>query len=283
MQASPVAVKLRSRAAVYYNSLTKRKLFQWFTPAGSCLHHICKSGRAANVLSMVLLENLISAYYCPLEIIVRTRKSLCDWGAGGSARSWTGFGLVSKSHYFIFLGLEACVCACPLFLLRLHQRRHFSEQACMLLFLQFMISNDQVGHFKAGFLNTTSGQMWTSVLTHLNELWMHCMLLSGLCSCPHNPEPLKCSIINITVAETPTRWDHVSLIIPDLTAHSRVGPNCFSVKEKTHSSSVSFSFSLKLCQIKTFNFNLIWSVATAKWSDFHKQIENGKSAPPEMI
>lgn len=92
MQTSPVAVKLWSRAAVYYNSLTKRKLFQWFTPAGSCLHHICKSGTVANVLSMVLLENLISAYYCPLEIIVLSRKSLCDEALG--ARPGPGLALV---------------------------------------------------------------------------------------------------------------------------------------------------------------------------------------------
>lgn len=159
MQASPVVVKLWSRAAVYYNSLTKRKLFQWFTPAGSCLHHICKSGRAANVLSMVLLENLISAYYCPLEIIVRTRKSLCDWGAGGSARSWTGFGLVSKSHYFISWAWRL-VFVCVLCLCSDSVTVGISEQACMLLFLQFMISNDQVGHFKAGF---SEHHEWTDV------------------------------------------------------------------------------------------------------------------------
>lgn len=58
-------------------------------------------------------------------------------------------------------------------------------------------------------------------------IWMHCVFFSGLCILPHDPQPLKSSIINIDVAESLTRWDHVSSIMPGLAALSHVGLNCF--------------------------------------------------------
>ena len=58
-------------------------------------------------------------------------------------------------------------------------------------------------------------------------IWMHCVFFSGLCILPHDPQPLKSSIINTDVAESLTRWDHASSIMPGLAALSHVGLNCF--------------------------------------------------------
>ena len=68
----------------------------------------------------------------------------------------------------------------------------------------------------------------SSGLKCLHGIWMHCVFFSGLCILPHDPQPLKSSIINIDVAESLTRWDHVSSIMPGLAALSHVGLNCFS-------------------------------------------------------
>ena len=61
-----------------------------------------------------------------------------------------------------------------------------------------------------------------------NGIWMHCMLSSVLCGLTHNPQLLKSSIININAAESPTRWDHVSSLMPGPAALSHMGLNCFS-------------------------------------------------------